>query len=108
MRKSRNGKFAFPNLRTITSHLLRSDVVVLRMTVIDIFITALSGLLLAFFGGQALASIGVVLWLIWTDAIKPRLIPRQEIDRVAADIVERRAIGTLFSGLSASMFGCPP
>jgi|GEM_PF-756207 len=87
MRKSRNEKFAFPYLRTITSRKLRTDVVVLRMTVIDIIITALRGLLLVFFGGQALAFIGVVLWLIWTDAIKPRLIPRQEIDRVAADII---------------------
>lgn len=28
-----------------------------------------------------------MLWLVWTNAIKPRLIPMQEIDRVAADII---------------------
>ena len=28
-----------------------------------------------------------MLWTIWTDAIKPRLTPAADIDRVAADIV---------------------
>jgi hypothetical protein len=53
----------------------------------DIFVQALSWLLLIFFGGQALIFIGLVLWTIWTDAIKPRLIPAAEIDRVADDII---------------------
>lgn len=53
----------------------------------DIFLQFLSWLMLAFFGGQALIFIGLVLWTIWTEAIKPRLIPADEIDRVAADII---------------------
>ena len=40
-----------------------------------------------FFGGQALIFIGLVLWTIWTDAIKPRLIPADDIARVADDII---------------------
>jgi hypothetical protein len=43
--------------------------------------------MLIFFGGQALIFVGLVLWTIWIDAIKPRLIPAADIDRVAADIV---------------------
>lgn len=53
----------------------------------DIFVQALSWLLLIFFGGQALIFIGLVLWTIWTDAIKPRLIPADDIARVADDII---------------------
>lgn len=53
----------------------------------DVFVQAVSWLLLIFFCGQALIFIGLVLWMIWTDAIKPRLIPMREIDRVAADII---------------------
>lgn len=53
----------------------------------DIFVQALSWLLLIFFGGQALAFVGLVLWTIWTDAIKPRLIPAVDIVRVADDII---------------------
>ena len=53
----------------------------------DIFVQALSWLLLIVFGGQALIFIGLVLWTIWTDAIKPRLIPTDDIARVADDII---------------------
>lgn len=53
----------------------------------EIFVQALSWLLLTFFGGQALIFIGLVLWTIWTDAIKPRLIPTDDIARVADDII---------------------
>lgn len=53
----------------------------------DVLVQAVSWLLLIFFGGQALIFIGLVLWMIWTDAIKPRLIPMREIDRVAANII---------------------
>ena len=44
-------------------------------------------MLLIFFGGQALIFIGLVLWTIWTEAIKPRLIPADDIARVADDII---------------------
>lgn len=53
----------------------------------DIFVQALSWLLMIFFGGQALIFIGLVLWTIWTDAIKPRLIPADDIARVADGII---------------------
>lgn len=53
----------------------------------DIFVQALSWLLLIFFGGQAIIFIGLALWTIWTDAIKPRLIPADDIARVADDII---------------------
>ncbi|WP_019172916.1 hypothetical protein [Pseudaminobacter salicylatoxidans] len=53
----------------------------------DIVGQAFSWLLLVFFGGQALIFIGLVLWTIWTDAIKPRLIPTDDIARVADDII---------------------
>lgn len=55
----------------------------------DIFVQALSWLLLIFFGGQALIFIGLVLSTIWTDAIKPRLIPANDIARVADEIIAR-------------------
>lgn len=53
----------------------------------DVFVQTVSWLLLIFFGGQALIFIGLVLWMVWADAIKPRLIPTREIDREAADII---------------------
>lgn len=53
----------------------------------DMFLQFLSWLMLAFFGGQALIFIGLVLWTVWTDAIKPRLIPTDDIARVADDII---------------------
>lgn len=53
----------------------------------DIIGQAFSWLLLIFFGGQAVIFVGLVLWMIWTDAIKPRLIPAVEIACVAEDII---------------------
>ncbi len=46
-------------------------------------------LLIAFFGGQALLFVGLVLWMVWRDAIAPRLIPNAEIDRAADDIIAK-------------------
>jgi len=57
------------------------------MSLIDLLLESLRWLLIAFFGGQALIFIGLVLWMIWTDAIRPRLIPSADIDRMAADII---------------------
>lgn len=57
------------------------------MTMVDLLLAVLHWLLLIFFGGQAFAFVGLMLWTIWIDAIKPRLIPAADIDRVAADIV---------------------
>lgn len=53
----------------------------------DILSQAFSWLLLVFFGGQVVIFVGLVLWTIWTDAIKPRLIPADDIARVADDII---------------------
>lgn len=53
----------------------------------DIFVQAFSWLMLIFIGGQVLIFIGLVLWDVWTDAVKPRLIPTADINRVAADII---------------------
>ncbi|QGA58136.1 hypothetical protein [Brucella sp. 2280] len=57
------------------------------MMAFNTVIYALSWLLFAFFGGQVLIFIGFVLWDVWTDAVKPRLIPADDIDRIAADII---------------------
>lgn len=57
------------------------------MVVFDILGYVLHWLLLIFFGGQALIFMGLVLWSIWTDSIKPRLIPVDDIARVADDII---------------------
>lgn len=57
------------------------------MTLVDLLFTALHWLLLIFFGGQAVIFVGLVLWMVWTDAIKPRLIPADDIARAADDII---------------------
>lgn len=54
---------------------------------IDVIAVGVQWFLLLFFGGQAVIFAGLVLWAVWTDAIKPRLIPAAEIDRVADDII---------------------
>lgn len=53
----------------------------------DILGQAFSWLLLIFFAGQALIFIGLILWMVWTDGIQPRLIPADDIARVADDII---------------------
>lgn len=62
---------------------------VLKMTMGDLLLAILHWLLLIFFGGQAFAFVGLMLWTIWTDAIKPRQIPTDDIARVADDIISR-------------------
>ena len=59
------------------------------VTVLDALGYVFSWLLLIFFGGQAIIFIGLVLWTVWTDAIKPRLIPTDDIARVADEIISR-------------------
>lgn len=58
------------------------------MSLIDLLLESFRWLLIVFFGGQALIFIGLVLWTIWTGVIRPRLIPADDIDRVAADIID--------------------
>lgn len=43
--------------------------------------------LLVFFGSQAAIFVALILWTIWTDSIKPRLIPADDITGVADDII---------------------
>ena len=57
------------------------------MSAIEVAYELLRWLLLAFFGGQVLMFIGLIFWMAWTDAIKPRLIPGSKIDHVADDII---------------------
>lgn len=52
-----------------------------------IFVQVVSWLLLILLGGQAVIFVGLVLWIVWTDAIKPRLIPASDIDSIADDII---------------------
>jgi len=54
---------------------------------LDVAFQGVLGLALIFFGGQALIFIGLVLWTVWTDTIKPRLIPPAEIDHAADEII---------------------
>ncbi len=56
-----------------------------------VFVLLFSWLALVFLGGQVLIFIGLILWTIWTDAIKPRLIPGSQIDHVADDIIANYA-----------------
>lgn len=44
-------------------------------------------LLLIFFGLQGAILFGAIGWIVWIDAIKPRLIPPREIERVADEII---------------------
>lgn len=53
----------------------------------DTFGQAFTGLLLLFLGSQVVIFAGLVLWMIWTDAIKPWLVPADDIARVADDII---------------------
>lgn len=54
---------------------------------VELFDDAIHWLLVTFFGGQALIFIGLVVWTVWIDAIKPRLIPADDINRIADDII---------------------
>lgn len=44
-------------------------------------------LAIAFLAMQLLVFVGAVGWIVWIDAIKPRLIPRREIERMADEII---------------------
>lgn len=57
----------------------------------DIAVLGVKWVLFLFFGGQAVIFISLMLWTIWTDAIRPRLIPMQEIDRTADEFISNFA-----------------
>lgn len=58
---------------------------------LDMVFRCMALFLLIFCGGQVMIFIGLVLWVVWIDAIKPRMIREIEIDRMAGDIVASHA-----------------
>ncbi len=58
---------------------------------LEVLTQGASWLTLVFFGSQVAIFIGLLLWLIWTDAIRPRLIPSGEIESVADEIIVKFA-----------------
>lgn len=56
---------------------------------VDVLFEVMRWLLVAFFGGQLLIFAGLIVWSIWTDAIRPQLIPAKDIDRIAADFISQ-------------------
>lgn len=54
---------------------------------LNLLFWALGWLLVAFFGVQAVIFIALVLWTVWNNAVRPRLIAADEIDRVADDMI---------------------
>lgn len=52
----------------------------------DIFVTAFKWLIIA---ASLSPIIGAIGWVIWDMEIRPRLIPRDEIERLADDIMRR-------------------
>ena len=58
---------------------------------LEVLAQGVSWLPLVFFGSQAVIFIGLLLWLIWTDAIKQRLIPSGDIENVADEIIAKFA-----------------
>lgn len=53
----------------------------------DLFVTIVLWLLLIFFSGQVVIFIGLIIWIIWRNAIQPRLIPSNKIFKVADDMI---------------------
>ncbi len=52
-----------------------------------IVVQFVSWLVIIFFGSQVLILIGLFLWMIWMNAIKPRLIPASHIEGEADEII---------------------
>lgn len=53
----------------------------------EAFLRLLGWALFAFLGVQALAFVCLALQMAWTQVIKPRLIPAEDIDKVATEII---------------------
>jgi len=47
--------------------------------------------MVAVFGVPTLMFIGLILQMVWTDAIKPRLIPAEDIERATDDLIASSA-----------------
>eukprot|EP01132_Coremiostelium_polycephalum_P008820 gene8820-10835_t len=58
---------------------------------LDMIFQGIALFLLIFCGGQVVIFIGLILWVVWIDAIKPRMIPKAEIDSMAGDIIASSA-----------------
>jgi hypothetical protein len=57
----------------------------------DMAVQVVAWLLLVFFGGQAVTFSGLVLWTVWADTIRSRLIPTTDIDREADEMIANYA-----------------
>ncbi len=57
----------------------------------DMAIKLLAGLILIFCSMQLITFAALLAWGVWTDSIKPRLIPSEEITRVADELIENFA-----------------
>ena len=61
------------------------------MAVNDLLLETGRWLMVAVFGVPTLMFIGLILQMIWTDAIKPRLIPAEDIERATDDLIASSA-----------------
>lgn len=61
------------------------------MAVSDLLLETGRWLMVAVFGVPTLMFIGLILQMIWTDAIKPRLIPAEDIERATDDLIASSA-----------------
>ncbi|AQZ49991.1 hypothetical protein [Martelella mediterranea] len=57
----------------------------------DIVVKLIAGLILIFCVMQLIIFAGLIAWGLWTDSIKPRLIPSEEITRAADELIEHFA-----------------
>ena len=58
---------------------------------LEVLAQGASWLTLVFLCSQVVIFIGLLLFLIWTDAIRPRLIPSGDIEHVADEIIAKFA-----------------
>ena len=87
MLKSRNENFTFLKIKNYNISYIQIRCCGWLPMLVDALLVSLRWLLFAFLSGQVLMFIGLILWTVWNDAIKPRLIPAAEIDRIADDII---------------------
>jgi len=57
--------------------------------VFELIIITAQWFLVFFFGSQLVIFVGLLIWVIWQDSVKPRLIPQAEIDALAEDWIAR-------------------
>lgn len=57
----------------------------------DLLSTVVVWVLPVFYGSQLVIIVGLFSWLVYQDAVRPRLIPAGEIERVADEIIAGHA-----------------